>query len=401
MTLRITTANTDWAKRGDAEYIAHLCSKSDVVLVQEAKDTDLAAVAPKGWTALQDKTDLAHMGTGILVRNAAAQVGRHGLTLGVNPFLKTGKRVKMLARHIYFAHLAEHGTGDPHFVVSAHFPPHRFSLLQPLYRSRLAALVKGHPHTTIGTDANQPIEHVAKALGFEAYGRGIIGLLAGPGVRVSHMEISSWGIGHDLTDHPSVTAVCESVTVRKSKPKPTAPHGFMPGAIVENITPGSNDPAIIPAGVLEHIAVSNSPDIRPIFTDGRGIESHFYVEFDGTIRQYRSVFFEADAQFAGNSFFKGSERYGFVSVENEGGVPNGGGTLTPAQLASFKRIVLWVKSQADFPLRVCPAWNAAGVGYHSLFPEWNADHHTCPGPDRIEQFHKVIVPWLASHAKAA
>jgi hypothetical protein len=173
----------------------------------------------------------------------------------------------------------------------------------------------------------------------------------------------------------------------------TAP-GFMPDAINENIVPGSSDPQITPCGVIEHIAVSNSADIRSIFTDGRGIESHFYVRFDGTIIQYRSIFFEADANFSGNSF--GSPRKGFVSVEHEGGFPNGQGTLTKAQLNSFKRIVLWAKSQADFPLRVCPAWDAPGVGYHSLFKEWNPNAHSCPGPDRIKQFHEVIEPWLAT-----
>lgn len=190
--------------------------------------------------------------------------------------------------------------------------------------------------------------------------------------------------------------------LRHPKPAPvvpTAPRGFMPGAIVENIVPGDNDPAIIPCGVLEHIAVSNSDDIRPIFTDGRGIESHFYVRFDGTIIQYRSIFFEADANFSGNSFSLGGKLVGFISVEHEGGFPNGQGVLTPQQLASFKAIVLWVKSQADFPLRVCPAWNAPGVGYHSLFKEWNPNGHTCPGPDRIKQFRSAIVPWLARGGK--
>ena len=156
--------------------------------------------------------------------------------------------------------------------------------------------------------------------------------------------------------------------------------GFMPGAHVENIRPGSNDPEIVPCGVICHVAVSRSDDIRPVFTDGRGIESHFYVRFDGTILQYRSIFFEADAQFAGNSFMFQGRRVGFISIETEG---MGTGLWTKAQLESIKAIILFVHSQQAFPMRVCPEWNSRGVGYHSLFSEWNTDHHTCPGPRRM------------------
>jgi hypothetical protein len=168
--------------------------------------------------------------------------------------------------------------------------------------------------------------------------------------------------------------------------------GFMPGAIVKNITPGSNDPAILPCGVDLHVAVSRSDSLHDWF-DGPsgGVEAHFYVRFDGTIEQYRSIFFEADAQFEGNSFMLGDHRVGFISVETEG---MGSGRWTKAQLESIKAIILWVHSQQAFPMRVCPAWNSRGVGYHSLFEEWNTNHHSCPGPARIEQFHDVIEPWL-------
>jgi hypothetical protein len=180
-------------------------------------------------------------------------------------------------------------------------------------------------------------------------------------------------------------------------PTPPVAHGFMPGAIVKNIVPGSNDPAIVPCGVIQHIAVTDADTLLPGFTDGRGIESHFYVRKDGSIEQYRSIFFEADAQFAGNSFFLGGRRVGFISVEHQGGVGADLGVPMPkAQLDAFHRIILWVKAQSDFPLRKCPAWNAPGVGYHAQFTEWNTNHHSCPGSARIAQFDKVTVPWLAA-----
>jgi hypothetical protein len=391
MPLRIATANLDFNLPGDADYIAHLCETSDVVLVQEAKNVRLAKVAPVGFTALQDTTDQAHMGTGILVRDAKVEVGRHGATLGVKPILRTGRRVKMLARHIYSAHLTDKTTHEGFLAVSAHFPPRRFLPLQRPFRNALAGVLHGHAHSVTGTDANQPIGNVAKALGLSAKGQGIVGLLGGKGVTVSKTHVAMWGVQHKVTDHPSVAAEVSSVVVKP--PTPPAPHGFMPGAIIKNIPPGSSDPAIIPAGVLQHIAVSNSDSLFPLFSNDGGIESHFYIRKDGTIEQYRSIYFEADAQFAGNSF--GSPRKGFISVEHQGGVGADLNVPMPkAQLDAFHRVIQFVHSEVPFPLRVCPAWNQDGVGYHALYVEWNTNHHSCPGAARIKQFHDVTVPWL-------
>ena len=172
----------------------------------------------------------------------------------------------------------------------------------------------------------------------------------------------------------------------------------MPGAIIKNIPPGSTDPAIIPAGVIQHIAVSNQDSLFAQFSNDGGIESHFYIRKDGTIEQYRSIYFEADAQFDGNSF--GSPRRGFISVEHQGGVGADLNVPMPQpQLDAFHRVVQFVHAETGFPLRVCPAWNQEGVGYHALFDEWNHNHHSCPGAARIKQFRDVTVPWLKAGAK--
>lgn len=235
MPLRIATANLDFNLPGDAEYIAHLCDTSDVVLVQEAKNVRLVKVAPVGFTALQDTTDQAHMGTGILVRNAKVEVGRHGATLGVKPILRTGRRVKMLARYIYSAHLTDKTTNEGFLAVSAHFPPRRFLPLQRPFRNALAGVLKGHAHSVTGTDANQPITNVAKKLGLTAKGQGIVGLLGGKGVTVSKMHVAMWGVQHKVTDHPSVAAEVASVVVRQPAP---APYGKteIRGHTLDNLT---------------------------------------------------------------------------------------------------------------------------------------------------------------------
>jgi hypothetical protein len=38
------------------------------------------------------------------------------------------------------------------------------------------------------------------------------------------------------------------------------------------------------------------------------------------------------------------------------------------------------------------------VGYHTLYPEWTPyAGKTCPGPDRVKQFNKVLMPRIRGH----
>lgn len=196
-------------------------------------------------------------------------------------------------------------------------------------------------------------------------------------------------IGGMRSDHKAVLANLQE------EPMPV-PKGFMPGAIIKNIPPGSNDPAITPVGGVLHVAVSESDSLYPYF-DGPsgGIESHFYVRYDGTIEQYRSIYFEADANYKGNSFMRGGKRCGLLSIENEGW---GAGKWTAEQIASMKNIILWANAEADVPIQPITTWDGDGWGYHTMFgapgPWTPHAGKTCPGPDRIVQFKDIFVPWL-------
>lgn len=152
----------------------------------------------------------------------------------------------------------------------------------------------------------------------------------------------------------------------------------------------SNDPPIIPIGVILHVRAGTGPSLYPYFNGpSGGIESHMYLTFDGHWEQYRDTTREADAQGDGNSFIINGKRYGFISVETEGG-PNG--TWTPTQLREIDEFIRWAAKTHGFPLRKAPAWNRSGVGYHSLFDQWNKNAHTCPGPERIKQFNTIVLP---------
>jgi hypothetical protein len=170
-----------------------------------------------------------------------------------------------------------------------------------------------------------------------------------------------------------------------------------PGARARLIPAGSNDPKIIPIGVVLHVDAGNSGSLWDYFShDSGGIESHFFIRKDGGVEQYRDTTIEADANYHGNSF-KGSDgkTYGFVSVETQGYAQ---GEWTDQQLAEIKKLLTWMHKTHNVPLRVCPAWNAPGVGWHVMWgapgPWTNARGKVCPGPDRVKQFNNILVPWF-------
>lgn len=169
---------------------------------------------------------------------------------------------------------------------------------------------------------------------------------------------------------------------------------WIPGVIRKEL-PRGNDPDIIVAGAIFHVAVAETDSLYGNYkTRTDGIESTGYIRYDGTIEQYRPVTVRCDAQWQGNEFGR-VRHYGFTSWETEGLAD---GKWTPEQLDSIKKIILFHHHDWTIPLRQAPAWNRRGFGYHSLFEEWNHNHHTCPGPRRIAQWRTLIEPHLAQWA---
>jgi hypothetical protein len=170
------------------------------------------------------------------------------------------------------------------------------------------------------------------------------------------------------------------------------PDLWLPGVIAKPIPKSSTDPFIIPVGDVFHVAVSEGSSLQDYFWHrSGGIESTGYIRRDGTIEQYRPLNVECDAQGDGNSWVEGGKRYGFNSWETQG---MGEGQWTAEQLASIMRIISWKHQHYGTPLRLAPAWNSPGFGYHRLHARWNKNGHSCPGPDRVVQFNKIIVPWM-------
>jgi hypothetical protein len=169
-------------------------------------------------------------------------------------------------------------------------------------------------------------------------------------------------------------------------------------AIKREIPPGANDPRIKPVGVILHVDAGNAGGeaLYGYFkTRSGGIESHFHIQKDGKVYQYRDTHSEADANYKANSFVEGGIRKGYISVETQGLER---GYWTSAQLQSIKELLLWARREHGIPLKKCANPTDAGIGYHTLFgapSAWTPVSKSCPGPDRKRQFHETLVPWMA------
>lgn len=163
--------------------------------------------------------------------------------------------------------------------------------------------------------------------------------------------------------------------------------GFYPAAKVMNIPPGVNDPPIKPRLAILHVDAGNNESLYDYFNGpSGGVESHFHVRKDGVVEQYRSIYFQADANLKANDFA--------VSIETQG---FGEGEWNAAQMGAIKKLLLWLHDEAGIPLEKVTQWNGSGVGYHVMFGApgpWTPSAKTCPGPDRIKQFENVLVPWM-------
>jgi hypothetical protein len=159
----------------------------------------------------------------------------------------------------------------------------------------------------------------------------------------------------------------------------------IPWADLQLIKPGANDPRVdLRTGIL-HVDGGNAYNLRDWF-DGPsgGIESHLHIPKNAHTFQYRDLNFEADANWKANPFAMSVETQGYAS-----------GEWTDDQLAEIKRIMLWSEPNLGIPLRKPTHWRDSGWGYHTMFPEWYPKAKSCPGKERIEQYHDLLVPWMA------
>jgi hypothetical protein len=155
----------------------------------------------------------------------------------------------------------------------------------------------------------------------------------------------------------------------------------------------TSQPAITPRVVIFHTAVGGLAGTEEHFRDNTGIESHFMVggptdgaALDGALWQWMDLGREADANLDANQFA--------ISIEtSDGGDPSR--PWSAKQLATLVRVGNWLADRFNIPRRQCPAWDASGFGWHVMFgapSHWTPVAKTCPGPVRIDQLRRIVLP---------
>jgi len=148
-------------------------------------------------------------------------------------------------------------------------------------------------------------------------------------------------------------------------------------------------------GVILHVDAGNATSLFNWF-NGRsgGIESHVFIPKtpEYAKEQFRDTTREADANYLANRWESDGKTHGFISAETQG---YGAGKWNEYQLDSIKDLILQTSKEHKFPLQVPKTPKGFGVGYHTLFEDWsNVRGKTCPGPERINQFHRTLKPWM-------
>lgn len=159
---------------------------------------------------------------------------------------------------------------------------------------------------------------------------------------------------------------------------PFADHKLLP----EN----ESQPRIEPRIAIAHSA-AGSGSLYRFFLNGSNLESHFWISKTGIIEQYMDTNVRADANLKANAFA--------VSIETESSIA-ATEPWTDAQVKALIRLLDWLCDTHPAILRrQCPAWDAAGLGWHIMFGApgpWTPVAKSCPGPARIKQMQTVIIP---------
>lgn len=111
------------------------------------------------------------------------------------------------------------------------------------------------------------------------------------------------------------------------------------------------------------------------------IASHYQVMFSGVAEQYEDTSRQAFAQYSGNKTG--------ISLECE----DDGNPATPLTAEQISTIVAILKFHRVPPQIAQPT--GPGVGWHSLYQQWNLSGHGCPGSVRVAQIRNLIIPALA------
>ena len=172
---------------------------------------------------------------------------------------------------------------------------------------------------------------------------------------------------------------------------------WYPGATRMELQPESDaQPAIRPTQFIVHSVVApwDEKRIYAYWRDSTNLESHFGLDYDGSIGQYIGTETRADANAAANRRPDGT---GAVSIETASNT-KASDAWTPEQIEQLILLGVWLHQRHGIPLRICRSHSDPGFGYHSMFREWSTSGTACPGAARIKQFREVVFPGIVARA---
>jgi len=172
---------------------------------------------------------------------------------------------------------------------------------------------------------------------------------------------------------------------------------WYPGAQRMELQPESDaQPAIRPTQLIMHSIAApwNEQRIYEYWRDSTNLESHFGLDFDGSLGQFIGTQTRADANMYANLRPDGT---GAVSIETASNTEHTD-PWTDAQIEQLIRLGVWLHQTHGIPLRICRTWDDPGYGYHRLFPQWSNGGTACPGDARVQQFHGRVFPGIVAAA---
>ena len=169
------------------------------------------------------------------------------------------------------------------------------------------------------------------------------------------------------------------------------------GAIRLELQPESDtQAAIVPTQFIMHSIIAPWDELRiyQYWRDSTNLESHFGLDYDGSIGQFIGTETRADANYNANRRPDGT---GAVSIETASNT-SGTDPWTPEQIEQLIRLGVWLHQRHGIPLRKCRASDDPGYGYHRMWADWSPSGTNCPGDARVRQFHDVVFPGIVARA---
>jgi hypothetical protein len=156
------------------------------------------------------------------------------------------------------------------------------------------------------------------------------------------------------------------------------------------IPENSSQSRIVPTQLILH-SVSAPWDetrIKQFWNEGGVVtESHFGLDYDGSMGQFLDTNVRADANVSAN--------YHAISMESAANVGNTN-KWTPAQVKEIAQLMAWAHRTHGIPARICRNATDPGFGVHNMFSSWSGGGTACPGSLRTAQFKSEIWPLFLS-----